>query len=594
MVDISVAIPTYNGSNSLPEVLERLRSQVETESLSWEVIVADNNSTDDTAQIVRHYQHTWPQTCPLRYCFVAEQGAAFARQRAVEIAQGHYIGFLDDDNLPAADWVAKAYAFGVTHPEIGAFGSQIHGAFEADPPPSFKQVAHFLAIIERGSEAHRYEPKRKILPPGAGLVVRRQAWLDTVPKRLFLNHAGKQVGLASEDLEALLHIQKAGWEIWYNPAMVVHHKIPNSRLQQDYLTLLMRCIGLSCFYIRMLGLKAWQRPFAMPAYMANDLRKWLIHVIKYRNTYKTDLRLACEREHLASRLSSPFFLLNKAYSDHKHASYIRTYRAQDQTWIEKITQAFEQDRFHLYQQRVMPLTSSALAPASYEILLRLETLTENRSQFVSPLAFIPTAERHNLMRTIDRWVIRKVFELQWHCYQSSVDIKGIGNLRDIAPAIYSINLSSASITDGKFISFLNQLGKCYPIPPQFVCFEISERVAIANLDPVISLTHQLKALGYQITLDDFGSSQSSQEYIKQLPADALKIAGHQLFYLDSSTTNHQSNYNSIQTIAKNVETATTLETLKRLGINYAQGYGIAKPMPLLQTSRKFSNSFSAF
>ena len=86
MIDLTVAIPTYNGETRLPDVLKRLRSQINTESFNWEILVVDNNSTDHTAQVVRDYQDNWPDAFPLKYCFAPEQGAAFARQRAVEKA----------------------------------------------------------------------------------------------------------------------------------------------------------------------------------------------------------------------------------------------------------------------------------------------------------------------------------------------------------------------------------------------------------------------------------------------------------------------------------------------------------------------------
>ncbi|WP_313949353.1 hormogonium polysaccharide biosynthesis glycosyltransferase HpsE [Leptolyngbya sp. FACHB-261] len=311
MVDFTVAIPTYNGESRLPEVLDRLRTQVGVEHLDWEVIVVDNNSTDRTATIVQDYQANWPQACPLRYYLETQQGAAFARQRAAEEAQGIFIGFLDDDNLPAPNWVAAAHAFGQDRPSVGAYGSQIHGAFEVEPPADFKRIAPFLAIIERGPNPRRYEPEKKMLPPGAGLVVRKQAWLKSVPKSLVLNNKGKEAGLASEDLEALLHVQNAGWEIWYNPTMEVYHKIPPWRLEREYLIVLLRCVGLSRHRIRMLSIQPWQRPLALPAYFANDLRKLIFYFIKHRKTLKSDAIAASEFELLLSSLISPFYLWSK-------------------------------------------------------------------------------------------------------------------------------------------------------------------------------------------------------------------------------------------------------------------------------------------
>lgn len=315
IVDFSVVIPTYNGASHLPELLEKLRSQVVSENLSWEVIVVDNNSTDDTAQVVRDYQANWRSDCPLKYVLEKQQGAAFARQRGIEEARGILVGCLDDDNLPTPNWVAAACTFAQAHPQAGAYGSQIHGKFEAKPPEYIKSIGSYLAIIERGSKPRYYEPERKMLPPGAGLVLRKQAWELSVPKSLFLNHQGRGAGLASEDLEVVLHIQNAGWEIWYNPEMEIEHKIPPWRLEKDYLVSLVRCVGLSRHYIRMLRLASWQRPFITPLYIINDLRQLVAYWLKQRQEQKHDVVVACEQQLLLSILISPFFLWKKRYLD---------------------------------------------------------------------------------------------------------------------------------------------------------------------------------------------------------------------------------------------------------------------------------------
>ena len=308
-LDFTVAIPTYNGESRLPELLERLRNQIDTENLTWEIIVVDNNSTDNTAAFVQAYQDNWQYPYPLKYCFEPKQGAVYARKRAVEEASGLLIGFLDDDNYPIGTWVQAAYAFAQKHPKAGAYGSQIHGDFEVEPPENFHKIASFLAITERGNEPHIYHPQMKMLPPGAGLVVRKQAWCENVPQQPVLNHKGREAGLASEDLEVVLHIQLGGWEIWYNPEMHVYHKIPAWRLQREYLILVFRCVGLSRYHLRMLRTKPWQRPLASLAYLVNDLRKIIIHALKYRGAINSDLIAACEKEFLVSSLISPFYIV---------------------------------------------------------------------------------------------------------------------------------------------------------------------------------------------------------------------------------------------------------------------------------------------
>ncbi|HHP7243048.1 MAG TPA: hormogonium polysaccharide biosynthesis glycosyltransferase HpsE [Elainellaceae cyanobacterium] len=311
MVDFTVAIPTYNGEFRLPEVLNQLCKQIGTESFSWEVVIVDNNSSDRTASVIQRYQQF--SRVPIHYCFEPDQGAAYARSRAVREAHGNLVGFLDDDNIPSCNWVSEAYAFGQQHPNAGAYGSQIHGEYEVTPPKHFERIAPFLAITQRGSKPLLYVPSRKILPPSAGLVVRRQVWLDHVPTQPILVGRLADNPLAGEDLEMISYIQRSEWEVWYNPLMEIVHKIPQQRLEKHYLISLFRGMGLSRHVTRMLNVKPWQRPFAFLAYLLNDTRKIVIHLIKHRIRAKTDVVAACELEFFWSSLISPFYLWKGGY-----------------------------------------------------------------------------------------------------------------------------------------------------------------------------------------------------------------------------------------------------------------------------------------
>jgi glycosyltransferase involved in cell wall biosynthesis len=314
MVDFSVAIRTYNKADQIPPILEALRSQADTKSISWEIVIVDNNSTDNTADLIREYQVNWDCSFPIKYFFEPTQGASIARKRAIQEAQGELIGFLDDDNLPAPDWVAEAYSFGKMHPEAGAFSGQIHGKFEVEPPPNFRRIASYLAIIERGDKVFSYNTRKgRVLPPGAGLIIRKQAWLDCVPSNLLLlGPVGKSLGLKGEDMESLAHVQNAGWEILYNPKLHIYHEVPAWRFERDYLLSLVRSIGLAQHHIRMTRAKAWQKPFILPVYLFNDIRKAITYFIKKRKEIATDVVAACEMERLTSGVISPFYLWRNA------------------------------------------------------------------------------------------------------------------------------------------------------------------------------------------------------------------------------------------------------------------------------------------
>jgi glycosyltransferase involved in cell wall biosynthesis len=308
MVDITVAIPTYNGEKRLPSLLEKLRSQTNTEQINWEILIVDNNSKDDTAKVIQNYQSNWPNHIPLRYSFAAEQGAAFARLLAVQEAKGELIGFLDDDNLPAEDWVSQAYDFAKKHPKAGAFSGQIHGEFEVQPPENFSRIQGFLAIREHGSTPHLFDADNLRLPPAASLVVRKKAWSESVPNRPKLS--GKLPGLMvqGDDYEPLLYIHKAGWEIWYHPDLHTYHQIPHWRLEKEYLLSISRGCGLATCQLRMINAKPWQKPIIIFRTFLGNLRRVTLHYLKYRQQMKTDIIAACEMEFFLGSLISPFYI----------------------------------------------------------------------------------------------------------------------------------------------------------------------------------------------------------------------------------------------------------------------------------------------
>ncbi len=572
-LDLTVVIPTYNGAERIPQVLDALKIQQDMDGIRWEVIVCDNNSCDRTVNIVLDYQHTWLQDVPLRYCFVAEQGAAFARQRGVVEASGHIVAFLDDDNIPTRNWLSNVHRFAQAYPKAGAFGSQIHGEFHGELPEGFEHIACFLAIVERGNQPHLYQPKSKILPPAAGLAVRRSAWLKVVPERLFLNHKGKSAGLASEDLEALLHIQRAGWEIWYNSDMVVTHQIPDSRLTREYLISLLRCVGLSRFYIRFLGAKDWQKLFKVPAYIANDLRKLALHYMK-NGLQQCDLDIvaACERSLLTNTVVSPGFLMRKAFQDFWQNQRDNKQLPERQQWLRRLTDAFEGKQLDLYQQAVVCLDSSQSVNLDNTVLSQIEILLRLRQKSpdlppISPAQFFPTAERYGLMRTLDRRVIQQVCQT----------LEG----RSLEAA-YSLNLSAASVCDPSFPVFLEDQLRRYCVNPENIYFEISESVMMDSLSEVAVLIGRIKPLGLRVIIDEIGYVAESLDYMAQLPIDCLKLS-KELISQPKRSSLALSNWikfsrqRGIQLVAKGVETQAEVDYLKSLGIDYLQGYYLSEP-----------------
>ncbi|MEH2390189.1 MAG: hormogonium polysaccharide biosynthesis glycosyltransferase HpsE [Nostoc sp.] len=308
-VDFTVAIPTYNGAKRLPKVLDLLLKQTGIEKLNWEIIIIDNNSHDNTNQVIEHYQKNYSQNICLRYFFEKKQGITFARMRAISEARGEFIAFVDDDNLLVSNWILESYNFGKEHPQAGAWSGQIHGDFEVKPPENFERIQAFLAIREHGSNPHLFDAANLRLPPGAALVVRKQVWCENVPQRSTLSGKLPGIFVQGDDYEALLYIHYGGWQIWYNPSMHTYHQIPHWRLEKNYLLTLARGCGLCIFQLRLINAKNWQKPIILVKTILGNLHRILQHLIKYRGQLKSNLIVIFEINFYLASMISPFYSL---------------------------------------------------------------------------------------------------------------------------------------------------------------------------------------------------------------------------------------------------------------------------------------------
>ena len=252
-------------------------------------------------------------------------------------------------------------------------------------------------------------------------------------------------------------------------------------------------------------------------------------------------------------------------------------RQQERQWITEIDQALSEDRFRLYAQKIIPLQEMKNPREYYEVLLRL---VDEAGNIVPPMAFLPTAERYDLMIQIDQWVVKNFLE----CYQQLKNqTKDTSNNH-----LYMINISESSIKNQEFIEFLNDQLTLDKIPNQTLCFEIPETVAIASLSQTIEFTQTLKQLGCFCAIDHFGGGMSSLTYLKHLSLDYLKIDGsfakeinqNQVEYAVIESVNKIGHAMGVQTIAEFIEQDTSLELLREIGVDFAQGYGINLPQPL--------------
>jgi diguanylate cyclase (GGDEF)-like protein/PAS domain S-box-containing protein len=244
-------------------------------------------------------------------------------------------------------------------------------------------------------------------------------------------------------------------------------------------------------------------------------------------------------------------------------------RRQQMRWVTRLNSALEQTRFRLFQQPILRL-DGADGPVFREVLLRME---DDDGELVRPQQFIGAAERYKVMGRIDRWVVSSV--LRWMQEQET-------------EGWYSVNLSGQSLGDPKFLDFLaRSLDRNRSICER-LCFEVTETAAIARLNVVGDFIQELKGRGCRFALDDFGSGMSSFGYLKRLPVDFLKIDGSFVQNmarepLDAQMVRSIHDIGHITgnlTIAEYVEDEATVEALRAIGVDYAQGYHLGRPEPL--------------
>jgi diguanylate cyclase (GGDEF)-like protein/PAS domain S-box-containing protein len=245
-------------------------------------------------------------------------------------------------------------------------------------------------------------------------------------------------------------------------------------------------------------------------------------------------------------------------------------------WVSRISTALEEDRFTMYAQCIVPMDDSATDHRNYELLVRM---VDEKGQLVQPGAFLPAAERFDLMPALDRWVVKKAFEyLEGLCAKHA----------DNSGSTLFVNVSGVTLGDREFVDYVLGHLRGVNSSRSRICFEITETAAITNLNQAIEFINAVKQEGCQIALDDFGSGMSSFSYLRTLPIDYVKIDGSIIRgILDDpmnaaivASVNQIAHSAGLQTIAEWVETGAIQQKLQEMGIDYVQGYAVQGPRPL--------------
>jgi EAL domain-containing protein (putative c-di-GMP-specific phosphodiesterase class I) len=242
--------------------------------------------------------------------------------------------------------------------------------------------------------------------------------------------------------------------------------------------------------------------------------------------------------------------------------------------IGQLRDALDNDKFRLDAQPILPLRGNYGRPR-FELLIRM---LGDRGEIIPPAKFLSAAERYQLMPAVDRWVVRHACEvLGEHSVSAGEEF-----------ARFAINLSGQSLQDESFLDFVTEQIKSSRLPPNVLCFELTETATIGNLAKAQHFIKTLQDLGCQFALDDFGTGVSSLAYLKDLSVNYLKIDGS--FVRDALTnTRSDSMIKAIaqlakvmcmETIAEYVETDNLRVRMADVGVDYGQGFAMGKSQPL--------------
>ncbi|MGI9203369.1 MAG: putative bifunctional diguanylate cyclase/phosphodiesterase [Woeseiaceae bacterium] len=258
-------------------------------------------------------------------------------------------------------------------------------------------------------------------------------------------------------------------------------------------------------------------------------------------------------------------------------------RSEEVEWIGRVQEALRDDLFRLYCQPVLPIAKQAHS-AHYEILVRM---AGNDGDILSPAIFMPAAERYQLMPMLDRWVIHNTLRWLGSCWAAI----------SACNPVFCINLSGQSLTNPGFPTFVLDEINSMGVPPENICFEITETAAISNIDEATAFMQGLREIGCSFSLDDFGAGLSSFGYLKNLPVDYLKIDGSFVREMRTDPVS-RSMVTAICQIAKTMKLATvaefvgdeeTIELLRQIEVDFVQGYYIGEPEPLDDVTERLQN-----
>jgi EAL domain-containing protein (putative c-di-GMP-specific phosphodiesterase class I) len=275
------------------------------------------------------------------------------------------------------------------------------------------------------------------------------------------------------------------------------------------------------------------------------------------------------------------------YVAKRQGGHVAVYSARDEAyarqtgeihWLQTLQSALKENRFELYTQPIVAAYGNAEDGPAMEVLTRLKN---DAGEDVPPIEFVRAAERYRLMGLVDRWVVQTTLT---GLGRGGIPLKGTQSI--------AINISGQTLADMRFLEFVVECFDSTGANPAQVCFEIAENAVIANLEQAQRFIGVLHGMGCRFALDDFGSGLGSFSSLKNLAIDYLKIDGSFIRTLARDSVSQAmvtamirlARTMNFKVIAEHVEDAAAMEAARRMGIDYLQGFAVARPSPLLMAA----------
>ena len=260
---------------------------------------------------------------------------------------------------------------------------------------------------------------------------------------------------------------------------------------------------------------------------------------------------------------------------HVHSTDNPASRRDGLTTLRQLTESMDDGQLQLFFQPIVPIGSHQTDGGHFELLLRLRS---HSGELIAPGAFLPSAERYNLMPKLDRWVVEKALN----------ELAACDGPEQRASYTVSVNVSGSSLEDLDFLDFLMTALEARRPPAGAICFEVTEAAAVSHLDRTQRFIADVRDFGCEVALDDFGRGLSSFSHLRELPVDYVKIDGHFIRNICSDAVDRTmvdairsvGGALGIQTVAEHVDSAESLGALTDIGIHFAQGFHIAAPAPV--------------